>query len=94
MRIRIDIRKTLRSRDRVFQLEAIFNAEHERTVVFGPSGSGKSLTLQCVAGLMRPGEGRIEVGNRVLFDSAAGIDLPLRFAMSVTWFRTTPCSRT
>ena len=76
MRIRIDIRKTLRSHDRVFQLEVAFNAEHERTVVFGPSGSGKSLTLQCVAGLMRPSEGRIEIGNRVLYDSAAGIDLP------------------
>ena len=76
MRIRIDIHKTLRSRDRVFELEVIFNAEHERTVVFGPSGSGKSITLQCMAGLVRPDQGRIEVGSRVLFDSAAGIDLP------------------
>ena len=76
MRIRIDIHKTLRSRDRVFELEVAFNAEHERTVVFGPSGSGKSITLQCIAGLLRPDEGRIEVGSRVLYDSAAGIDLP------------------
>ena len=76
MRIRIDIHKTLRSRDRVFRLEVAFNAEHERTVVFGPSGSGKSITLQCIAGLVRPDEGRIEVGSRVLYDSAAGIDLP------------------
>jgi molybdate transport system ATP-binding protein len=76
MRIRVDIHKTLRSRDRVFKLEAAFNAEHERTVVFGPSGSGKSMTLQCIAGLLRPDAGRIEVGNRVLYDSAAGIDLP------------------
>jgi molybdate transport system ATP-binding protein len=76
MRIRVDIHKTLRSRDRVFRLEVAFNAEHERTVVFGPSGSGKSMTLQCIAGLIRPDAGRIEVGSRVLYDSAAGIDLP------------------
>ena len=76
MRIRIDIRKTLRSEGREFRLELAFEAEHDRTLVFGPSGSGKSVTLQCIAGLLRPDAGRIEVGNRVLYDSAAGIDLP------------------
>jgi len=76
MRIRVDIRKTLRSQDREFSLEVAFDAEHERTVVFGPSGSGKSVTLQCIAGLVRPDEGRIEIGKRVLYDSRAGIDLP------------------
>jgi molybdate transport system ATP-binding protein len=44
--------------------------------VFGPSGSGKSITLQCIAGLVTPDAGRIEVGNRVLFDSNARIDVP------------------
>lgn len=76
MKIRIDLRKTLRSGDREFALAIGFEVEHERTVVFGPSGSGKSVTLQCIAGLLRPEAGRIEVGGRVLFDSAAGIDLP------------------
>jgi molybdate transport system ATP-binding protein len=76
VRIRVDIRKTLRSLDREFSLEVAFDAEHERTVVFGPSGSGKSVTLQCIAGLVRPDEGRIEIGKRLLYDSRAGIDLP------------------
>ena len=46
--------------------------------LFGPSGSGKTLTLDCLAGLTRPDTGRIVVGDRVLFDSAAGIDVPPR----------------
>jgi len=75
VKIRVDIRKTLRSRDREFRLDVSFSAEHDRSVVFGPSGSGKSLTLQCIAGLLKPDEGRIEIGERVLFDSAAGINL-------------------
>ena len=75
MKIRIDIRKTLRSRDREFRLDIAFEAKDDRTVVFGPSGSGKSVTLLCIAGLVQPDAGRIEVGGRVLYDSATRIDL-------------------
>lgn len=76
MRVRVDIRKRLISEGREFQLEAAFEAENDRIVVFGPSGSGKSMTLQCIAGLITPDAGRIEIGTRVLFDSVAGINLP------------------
>jgi len=76
MKIRVDIRKTLRARDRAFTLEASFVAEDDRVVVFGPSGSGKNVTIQCIAGLITPDEGIIQVGERALFDSKAGIDLP------------------
>lgn len=41
----------------------------------GPSGIGKTTVLNCIAGLIRPDRGRIAVGGRVLFDSAARIDL-------------------
>jgi molybdate transport system ATP-binding protein len=78
VKVRVDIRKRLASEGREFRLEAAFEAENERIVVFGPSGSGKSVTLQCIAGLLTPDEGRIEIGARVLFDSAAGINLPSR----------------
>ena len=78
MKVRVDIRKTLRSHDREFALEARFSAEHDRIVVFGPSGSGKSITLQCIAGLLRPDAGRIQIGERVLFDSQGGVDVPAR----------------
>jgi len=75
MKVQVDIVKTLRSDDREFKLEVSFVAEHDRVVVFGPSGSGKSVTLQCIAGLVRPDAGRIQIGEHLLFDSAAGIDV-------------------
>lgn len=59
-----------------FNLEARFAAGDETVVLFGHSGSGKSLTLAVLAGLRRPDAGRIEVGGRVLFDRATGIDVP------------------
>jgi molybdate transport system ATP-binding protein len=46
------------------------------TALFGPSGAGKTTTLDAIAGLRRPASGRIAIGDRVLFDSARGIDLP------------------
>ena len=42
----------------------------------GASGAGKSSVLRCIAGLTRPTSGRICLGDRVLFDSDAGIDVP------------------
>ncbi|MGR6327673.1 ATP-binding cassette domain-containing protein [Sphingomonas sp. XXL09] len=45
------------------------------TVLFGPSGVGKTSVLNMVAGLLRPDRGRIVVNGRVLFDAATRIDL-------------------
>lgn len=47
-------------------------------VLFGASGSGKTLTLHCLAGLVRPDAGHIEVDGKVLYDGARGICLPAR----------------
>ncbi|QIG79762.1 ATP-binding cassette domain-containing protein [Stakelama tenebrarum] len=46
------------------------------TVLFGPSGAGKTSVLHMVAGLLRPDTGHIRVGGRTLFDHAAGVNLP------------------
>ena len=46
------------------------------TVLFGPSGAGKTSVLMMVAGLLRPDRGHVRVGDRPLFDVAARIDLP------------------
>jgi molybdate transport system ATP-binding protein len=46
------------------------------TILFGASGAGKSTLLDCLAGLVRPDDGQITVGDDVLFDSARGIYLP------------------
>jgi molybdate transport system ATP-binding protein len=61
-----------------FTLEVSWRARARVTGLFGPSGAGKTATLDCLAGLSRPERGRIVVNDRVLFDSAAGIDLPPR----------------
>jgi molybdate transport system ATP-binding protein len=59
-----------------FDLDVTWSSEDGVAVLFGPSGAGKTLTLQCLAGLMRPRAGRIVVDGRVLFDSAAGVNVP------------------
>ena len=78
MRFEVDIDKTVRSAQRSFELRIRFTTQARRSVIFGPSGAGKSLTLQALAGLMTPDRGRIAFGAEVLFDSAAGIDIPAR----------------
>jgi len=52
--------------------------EHERgvLVLFGRSGTGKSLTLRALAGLITPTRGVITVGGRTLYDAEADIDVP------------------
>lgn len=47
------------------------------TVLFGPSGVGKSSVLNMVAGLLRPAAGHVRVGGVTLFDAATGIDVPV-----------------
>lgn len=78
MDLQVDIRKTLRAKGRSFTLAARFDSGDDFVVLFGPSGSGKSVTLQSLAGLLRPDAGRIVVGGRAVFDSERGIDLPIR----------------
>ncbi len=72
MRLDIDIRKTLRSGKRTFELDVRFQAAGQRIVILGPSGAGKSLTLKAIAGLMRPDAGHIRLNGQVLFDAASG----------------------
>jgi molybdate transport system ATP-binding protein len=58
-----------------FTLDVAWTAGDGVAVLFGPSGAGKTLTLQCLAGLLRPDAGRIVVDGRVLFDSATAVDV-------------------
>ncbi len=52
--------------------------EEARVVALtGHSGAGKTSVLNAIAGLLKPAHGRIEVDGRVLFDTDAGIDLPV-----------------
>ncbi|OSZ64989.1 molybdenum ABC transporter ATP-binding protein [Sphingomonas sp. IBVSS2] len=47
------------------------------TMLFGPSGAGKTSVLNMVAGLTVPDAGHVRVGGETLFDAAAGIDVPV-----------------
>ncbi|HTY80224.1 MAG TPA: ATP-binding cassette domain-containing protein [Candidatus Bathyarchaeia archaeon] len=59
-----------------FTLDVAWSAGEGVAALFGPSGAGKTLTLQCLSGLLTPDAGRIVVGERVLFDAAARINVP------------------
>ena len=59
-----------------FTLRAEFSAGDIATALLGASGCGKSMTLRCIAGIVKPDSGRIVLDGQVLFDSEQHIDLP------------------
>ncbi len=70
--LEVDVRRRLGD----LRIEARFRSDRGLTALFGRSGAGKTSIVNMVSGLLRPDEGRIEVDGHVLFDGAAGIDLP------------------
>ncbi len=74
--IDVDLQLAVSDGLRRFALHTCFRSDVRRVALYGPSGAGKSLTLQAVAGLLRPDRGHVRIGGRTLFDAAAGIDLP------------------
>jgi molybdate transport system ATP-binding protein len=48
------------------------------TVLFGSSGAGKTSILRAIAGILKPDQGRIALGETIYFDSAADINLPIQ----------------
>jgi molybdate transport system ATP-binding protein len=78
MSLSVDIQRRMVSPQRSFDLRVRFETSARRTVIFGPSGAGKSLTLRAIAGLLKPDQGRIRLGDAVLFDSRLGIAQPAR----------------
>ncbi len=61
-----------------FTLDVNWNMIDEVLALFGFSGSGKTMTLQSIAGLIKPDAGFIRVGDRHFFDSASKIDVRTR----------------
>jgi molybdate transport system ATP-binding protein len=59
------------------ELAIRFEADARVTALFGRSGAGKTSLVNIIAGLTTPTRGRIEIDGRVLFDSAARIDVPV-----------------
>jgi molybdate transport system ATP-binding protein len=77
-RLSVAIARRLRSPQREFTLDVAFDSDRDVTVLFGPSGAGKTQTLLSIAGLVRPDRGAIRIGASSVFDSVAGIDVPAR----------------
>jgi molybdate transport system ATP-binding protein len=61
-----------------FELNIHLSAGPGVTVLLGPSGAGKTLTLNCLAGFARPDEGRILVNDELYFDAGTRVHLPPR----------------
>ncbi|MCT0252741.1 molybdate ABC transporter permease subunit [Synechocystis sp. CS-94] len=72
--IQVNIQKQLGQ----FNLDVTFMAQGETVGLLGASGSGKSMTLRCIAGLETPTQGKIILNGRTLFDSDQGINVPSR----------------
>jgi molybdate transport system ATP-binding protein len=68
----VDIEKALGA----FSLTAKFDVSGGATALFGPSGSGKTSVVHMIAGLLAPDRGRIALGDDMLFDSTARINVP------------------
>jgi len=59
-----------------FKLDVEWQIGNELVVLFGDSGSGKSLSLQCIAGLMKPDEGLIRANGDLFFDHTLKVNVP------------------
>lgn len=75
MSVELQIQKQLHVGERHFSLDIAFSSNSDRIVLYGQSGSGKSLTLKAIAGLMTPDTGHIRLDGRTLFDSARQVNL-------------------
>jgi len=74
MTFTVDILKKLPG----FELQVALNSGRETIGVLGASGSGKSMLLRAIAGLVTPDAGRIRINGTTFYDSAQRISLPPR----------------
>ena len=68
----VDVEKQLGT----LKLSVRFDAASGATALFGPSGAGKTSLVNMIAGLVTPDRGSIALDDTVLFDAAAGINVP------------------
>ena len=71
MEVSIDIEKKYPG----FHLRVRFESSQSSMGILGASGSGKSMTLRCIAGIETPDAGKIVINGRTVFDSEAKINL-------------------
>ena len=71
MSIHIDVKKKYKD----FSLNVSFESNSRHIGIMGRSGSGKSLLLKCVSGIVKPDEGVISLDERELFNSHTGVNI-------------------
>ena len=71
MAVSVNIEKNFRD----FSLKVQFEGGSAAIGLLGASGSGKSMTLRCIAGIETPDRGKIVINGKTVFDSEAGINL-------------------
>lgn len=71
MAVEINIEKKFKD----FSLKVAFCSTASATGILGASGSGKSMTLRCIAGIEKPDKGRIVINGKTVFDSEKKINL-------------------
>lgn len=78
MMLNVDIKKSFSGKGE-FSLAVAYSLPDAASIVFfGSSGSGKTLTMNCIAGIASPDRGRIEFRGKIFFDSQDGIKIPAR----------------
>jgi molybdate transport system ATP-binding protein len=60
-----------------FSLDVRFESSAPVTALFGPSGSGKTSVANAICGLLSPDTGKIQVGEKLLFDSTRRTNVPV-----------------
>ena len=61
-----------------FELDVKLKSERDVIGILGASGSGKSMLLRCIAGLVKPDQGKVIINKRIFFDSENKINLSMR----------------
>ena len=72
MACRVSIKKNMGS----FSLDMHFQTEAKRLGILGESGAGKSMCLKAIAGILKPDEGEIYIGENCVFSKERKLNLP------------------
>ncbi len=74
MSLKFSLKKSLHD----FSLDIELSLNNELAVLFGPSGSGKSVTLNMLSGIIKPENGIVNINGRDVFNSEKNINIPMR----------------